>query len=122
MKTAAFSMSLAVADLAASRAFYEDLGFEPMGGDADQGWLILKSGPTIIGLFQGMFDANLMTFNPGWDQDAQNQDPFEDVRAIAEKLRAKGHALAGEKLDGEGPGSFTVTDPDGNVILVDQHR
>ena len=115
-------MSLAVADLAKSQAFYQDLGFEPMGGDADQGWLILKSGSTIIGLFQGMFDANLMTFNPGWDQNAQDQDPFEDVRDIAARLRDKGHALAAEKLDGAGPGSFTITDPDGNVILIDQHR
>ncbi|MEM8590932.1 MAG: VOC family protein [Pseudomonadota bacterium] len=123
MKTAAFSTSLSVADLAASKAFYEDLGFETMGGDADQGWLILKSGPTIVGLFQGMFKGNRLTFNPGWDQDAQAVDPFEDVRAIAQSLRAKGHTLSEENLpDASGPGSFTVTDPDGNVILVDQHR
>lgn len=123
MKTAAFSTSLAVKDLAASRAFYEDLGFETLGDYSDQGWMILKSGPTIIGLFQGMFDQNLLTFNPGWDQEAQAQDPFEDVRTIAAKLRDKGHALAQENLPEEGgPGSFTVTDPDGNIILVDQHR
>ncbi|MEM9437679.1 MAG: VOC family protein [Pseudomonadota bacterium] len=123
MKTAAFSTSLSVADLSASKAFYEDLGFETMGGDAGQGWLILKSGPTIIGLFQGMFEGNRLTFNPGWDQDAQEQNPFEDVRAVAAKLRDKGHVLGEENLgSAEGPGSFTVTDPDGNVILVDQHR
>ncbi|MCH2075683.1 MAG: VOC family protein [Rhodobacteraceae bacterium] len=123
MKTAAFSTSLAVQDLAAPRAFYEDLGFEAMGGDADQGLLILKSGPTIIGLFQGMFEQNLLTFNPGWNQNAEAQDPFEDVRDIASKLRNKGHELAQENLpEGGGPGSFTVTDPDGNIMLVDQHR
>lgn len=122
MKTAAFSTSLSVADISASKAFYEDLGFETMGGDPDQGWLILKAGPTIIGLFQGMFEGNRLTFNPGWDQDAQPQDPFEDVRSLADALRAKGHTLGEEALEGTGPGSFTVTDPDGNVILVDQHR
>ena len=122
MKTAAFSTSLAVADIAASQAFYEDLGFEPMGGDPAQGWLILKAGPTIIGLFQGMFEGNRLTFNPGWDQNAAEQDPFEDVRAIAATLREKGHALSDENLPEAGPGSFSVTDPDGNVILVDQHR
>lgn len=123
MQTAAFSVSLAVKDLAASKAFYEDLGFEAMGGDPDQGWLILKSGATVIGLFQGMFERNLLTFNPGWDQNAEPRDPFEDVRAIAARLKAKGHALGEETLpEAGGPGSFTVTDPDGNVILVDQHR
>jgi len=94
-----------------------------MGGDADQGWLILKSGSTAIGLFQGMFEGNRLTFNPGWDQDAQEQNPFEDVRAIAGRLKDKGHALGDENLSADaGPGHFTVTDPDGNVILVDQHR
>ncbi len=123
MKTASFSTSLAVKDLAVSRAFYEDLGFEPMGGDADQGWLILKSGTTVIGIFQGMFEGNMLTFNPGWDQSAQAVDPFEDVRSIAAGLKEKGHEIAGETgLEGTGPGSFIVTDPDGNVILVDQHR
>ena len=123
MKTAAFSTSLSVRDIAASQAFYETLGFEPMGGDPAQGWLILKSGATIIGLFQGMFEGNRLTFNPGWDQDAQEVNPFEDVRAIADRMRGAGHDLGEENLpDAGGPGSFTVTDPDGNVVMVDQHR
>ncbi|MEO0487805.1 MAG: VOC family protein [Pseudomonadota bacterium] len=123
MKTAAFSTSLSVRDIAASRAFYETLGFEAMGGDPDQGWLILKSGATIIGLFQNMFEGNRLTFNPGWDQDAQEVNPFDDVRAIANRLREAGHDLGEENLpETGGPGSFIVTDPDGNVVMVDQHR
>ena len=123
MKTASFSVSLSVQDLAASRAFYEDLGFEAMGGDASQGWLILVSGTTVIGLFQGMFEGNRLTFNPGWDQSAQHVDPFEDVRTIAARMRDRGHELGEEHLAGSGgPGSFTVTDPDGNIVLIDQHR
>ncbi|MEL6549984.1 MAG: VOC family protein [Pseudomonadota bacterium] len=122
MKTAAFSTSLAVKDLATSRAFYEELGFDTMGGDPDQGWLILKAGPTIIGLFQGMFEGNRLTFNPGWDQNAQPQDPFEDVRALATRLKGAGLELGEANLPEDGPGSFTVMDPDGNIILVDQHR
>lgn len=116
-------MSLSVSDLAASRAFYEDLGFDVMGDYSEAGWMILKAGPTIIGLFSGMFEGNRMTFNPGWNQDAAPQDPFEDVREMAKRLKAAGHDLGEEALDApEGPGSFTITDPDGNVILVDQHR
>ena len=119
-----FSLSLAVKDLAASRAFYEKLGFTVLGGDAAQNWLILKNGVTVIGLFQGMFEKNMLTFNPGWDAAAQNVDPFTDVRQLQAMLKA-----AGVKLDSEvdpaaasGPGYFTLTDPDGNPILVDQHR
>ena len=122
MHLGAFSMSLAVKDLAASKAFYELLGFEMMGGDADHGYLILKSGDTIIGLFQGMFEKNLLTFNPGWDQNAQPLDSFEDVRAIQAKLKASGVALTEETdPEGSGPGHITLIDPDGNPILIDQH-
>ena len=122
MHLGAFSMSLAVKDLAASKAFYELLGFEMMGGDADHGYLILKSGDTIIGLFQGMFEKNLLTFNPGWDQNAQPLDSFEDVRAIQARLKASGVALTEETdPEGSGPGHITLIDPDGNPILIDQH-
>ena len=122
MHLGAFSMSLAVKDLAASKAFYELLGFEMMGGDADHGYLILKNGDTIIGLFQGMFEKNLLTFNPGWDQNAQPLDSFEDVRAIQARLKASGVALTEETdPEGSGPGHITLIDPDGNPILIDQH-
>ncbi|MEM9708039.1 MAG: VOC family protein [Pseudomonadota bacterium] len=122
MHLGAFSMSLAVKDLAASRSFYEILGFETMGGDAEHGWLILKQGTTVIGLFQGMFDANMLTFNPGWDQSAQPVDDFEDVRAIQSKLKEAGFAFESEAdPDSDGPASFVVRDPDGNPVLVDQH-
>ena len=122
MHLGAFSMSLTVKDLAASKAFYELLGFEMMGGDADHGYLILKNGDTIIGLFQGMFEKNLLTFNPGWDQNAQPLDSFEDVRAIQAKLKASGVALTEETdPEGSGPGHITLIDPDGNPILIDQH-
>ena len=122
MHLGAFSMSLTVKDLAASKAFYELLGFEMMGGDADHGYLILKSGDTIIGLFQGMFEKNLLTFNPGWDQNAQPLDSFEDVRAIQARLKASGVELTEETdPEGSGPGHITLIDPDGNPILIDQH-
>lgn len=123
MDLGAFSISLSVKDIAASRAFYAKLGFAEMGGDAEQGWLILKNRGHVIGLFQGMFDNNIMTFNPGWDQDAQNTAEFDDVREIAAALKADGLELVQEEgLDGDGVGSFVVTDPDGNAILIDQHR
>lgn len=122
MDLGAFSVSLAVKDLAASKAFYEKLGFSSFGGDADQGWLILKNGDTIIGLFQGMFDKNMLTFNPGWDQNAQPVDGFTDVRQMQKKLKSEGVAFASEADEStEGPASFVVIDPDGNPILVDQH-
>ncbi len=123
MELGAFSMSLAVQDLAVSRAFYEKLGFTVIGGEAEQNWLIMKNGPHVIGLFQGMFDRNVMTFNPGWDQDTGELDAFTDVRDLQKALKAQGVALASEADEsGEGPASFMVIDPDGNPILVDQHR
>lgn len=123
MNLGAFSVSLSVKDLGASREFYEKLGFETMGGDAEQGWLILKNGDHIIGLFQGMFEGNLLTFNPGWDQDANELESFEDVRDIQRRLKEQGIELSQEVEAGtEGPASITLTDPDGNNILIDQHR
>lgn len=122
MHLGAFSISLTVKDLTASRAFYEKLGFAVVGGDADQNWLILRSGDTTIGLFHGMFDKNLLTFNPGWDARAQTLDSFEDVRAIQTKLKDARLTLI-EETDplGQGPGYITLEDPDGNPILIDQH-
>lgn len=123
MDLGAFSVSLAVKDLEASRAFYEQLGFSALGGDASQGWLILKNGSTVIGLFQGMFERNILTFNPGWDQSAQPVDPFTDVREIQRRLRAAGVTFEQEADESTtGPASFVIADPDGNPILVDQHR
>jgi lactoylglutathione lyase len=123
MELGAFSISLAVKDIAASRAFYEKLGFEVTGGDQAHHWLILKNGPRVIGLFQGMFDKNMLTFNPGWNQDAQMVDPFTDVRELQRRLKAAGVTMVSEADEGTtGPASFVVVDPDGNPILVDQHR
>lgn len=123
MELGAFSVSLSVKDLEASRSFYETLGFKTMGGDAEQGWLILKNGNHVIGLFQGMFEGNIMTFNPGWDQNASNVDPFTDVREIQRRLKEAGVELTSEADDATtGPASFTLTDPDGNQIMFDQHR
>ena len=122
MQLGAFSISLAVKDLEASRAFYEKLGFTVFGGDASQNWLILKNGDTVIGLFQGMFEDNALTFNPGWDQDANTLDDFTDVRELQKNLKAAGVELASEADEsGSGPASFTLIDPDGNPILIDQH-
>jgi catechol 2,3-dioxygenase-like lactoylglutathione lyase family enzyme len=122
MDLGAFSISLAVRDLEASRQFYEKLGFTTMGGEADQGWLILKSGSTIVGLFHGMFEKNMLTFNPGWDQDAQPVDSFTDVRQHQRRLKEQGVAIETEVDEsGSGPGHFVVIDPDGNPILFDQH-
>ncbi len=123
MELGAFSVSLSVKDLEVSRSFYETLGFKTMGGDAEQGWLILKNGDHVIGLFQGMFEGNIMTFNPGWDQNASNVDPFTDVREIQRRLKEAGVELTSEADDATtGPASFTLTDPDGNQIMFDQHR
>jgi catechol 2,3-dioxygenase-like lactoylglutathione lyase family enzyme len=123
MSLGAFSISLAVKDLAASRAFYESLGFAEAGGDQGQGWLILREGSTVIGLFQGMFEGNLLTFNPGWDQQAQPVDPFTDVRQIQRRLKVAGINFVQEADESTtGPGSFIVVDPDGNPVLFDQHR
>lgn len=122
MKLGAFSISLAVKDLVVSRNFYETLGFSVFGGNPDQHWLIMKNQTTIVGLFQGMFEKNLLTFNPGWDSDAELVPDFDDVRAIQRKLKEHGIALASEADEAaSGPASFMVVDPDGNTILVDQH-
>ena len=122
MELGAFSVSLAVKDLDASRSFYERLGFSSMGGDPAQGWLILKNGSTVIGLFQGMFDKNILTFNPGWDQSANPLPTFTDVREVQRALDAAGVALT-TRADPEsaGPAHIVLADPDGNVIMLDQH-
>ena len=123
MKLGAFSVSLAVKDLKASQAFYEKLGFSQFAGAHEQNYLIMKNGDTIIGLFQGMFENNIMTFNPGWDQSAGELDSFDDVRDIQKSLRQGGVEIinpANEET--QGPENFMISDPDGNVILVDQHR
>jgi catechol 2,3-dioxygenase-like lactoylglutathione lyase family enzyme len=118
----AFSVSLAVKDLARSRAFYEKLGFSRVGGDPEQNWLIMRSGTTTIGLFQGMFERNMLTFNPGWDSNAQQLDSFTDVRELQKQLKAAGVQLVSEADESTtGPASFVAIDPDGNPILVDQH-
>ena len=122
MRLGAFSVSLAVKDLAASRAFYEKLGFTEFAGDASQNWLILKNGETVIGLFQGMFERNMLTFNPGWDGSAQPLDEFTDVRELQRRLKEQGVQLQAEADETTaGPAYFMVLDPDGNPILVDQH-
>ncbi len=122
MKLGAFSISLTVKDLATSRALYEKLGFDDLGGVPDQDWVLLKNGETVIGLFQDMFPKNMLTFNPGWDQAAQNLDEFEDVREIQAKLKEAGLKLDSEAEGDSGPASIMLTDPDGNPILIDQHR
>ena len=122
MQLGAFSISLNVKDIKASQAFYEKLGFTVFGGAIDQNWLILKNGEHVIGLFQDMFEKNILTFNPGWNQEAQPLESFEDVRGIHQKLKSQGvEILQEENLGTEGPGSFMIFDPDGNPILVDQH-
>lgn len=122
MELGAFSVSLAVKDLQASKSFYEKLGFAALGGDAAQGWLILKNGSTVIGLFQGMFERNILTFNPGWDQGAKELPSFTDVRELQRQLRARGVTFQQEADEsGSGPAHFIVVDPDGNPVLVDQH-
>ncbi len=122
MPLGAFSVSLAVKDLAASRAFYEKLGFEAVFGEPDQGWQIMRSGTTTIGLFQGMFERNILTFNPGWDAGNQPLDEFTDVRELQRRLEAAGVDLESRADESTtGPASFTVVDPDGNPVLVDQH-
>jgi lactoylglutathione lyase len=122
MELGAFSISLAVKDIAASRAFYEKFGFKVFAGDASQHWLILKNGPHAIGLFQGMFEQNILTFNPGWDSNATKLNTFTDVRDLQRQLKAQGVQLTTEADEtSSGPASFTTLDPDGNPILVDQH-
>ena len=122
MELGAFSVSLAVKDLEASKAFYEQLGFTPFHGDAAQGWLILRNGAVVIGLFQGMFERNIMTFNPGWDGDAKPLETFTDIRELQRRLWAAGMAFEQQADESTtGPASFIVVDPDGNPILFDQH-
>lgn len=122
MDLGAFSVSLAVKDLAASRAFYEKFGFTAFAGDPAQNWLILKNGDHVIGLFQGMFEKNLLTFNPGWDSSARKLDTFTDVRELQRRLKAQGVTLVREADETTtGPAHFVAVDPDGNTILVDQH-
>jgi lactoylglutathione lyase len=122
MELGAFSVSLSVKDLAASREFYEKLGFSPVGGDPDQNWQILRNGNVTIGLFHGMFEGNILTFNPGWDSQARPVDDFTDVRELQRRLKAQGLEMTAEADEsGSGPASFVVVDPDGNAILVDQH-
>ncbi|WP_226701874.1 VOC family protein [Microbulbifer elongatus] len=123
MDLGAFSISLAVKDIEASKKFYESLGFESLGGDCGQGWTILKNGEHVIGLFQGMFEKNMLTFNPGWDQPAQNTGEFTDVRALRDELVKRGIKIVSDDATSEsGPGSIVIEDPDGNPILIDQHR
>lgn len=122
MKLGAFSVSLSVKDLNASKRFYEKLGFDVFAGSTDRHYLIMKNGNALIGLFQGMFEGNILTFNPGWNEKAEKLDAYEDVRDIQQKLKASGVAFLSEADDTTtGPASFMVTDPDGNTILVDQH-
>jgi len=122
MNLGAFSVSLAVKDIKASKAFYEKLGFEEAGGDITQNWLILRNGSTVIGLFQGMFENNILTFNPGWNQNAETLDSYTDVRDLQKSLRESGVEFNTEADEStSGPASFVITDPDGNAILVDQH-
>ncbi|MBO6184090.1 MAG: VOC family protein [Chryseobacterium sp.] len=123
MKLGVFSLSLSVKDLVKSKEFYEKLGFSAMGGSMESNYLIMKNGSTLIGLFQAMFDGNMLTFNPGWDENAQNLEEFDDVREIQRKLKASGVEL--DKTADEstsGPEHIFLKDPDGNMILIDQHR
>ena len=123
MDLGSFSVSLAVKDIAVSRDFYAKLGFEEIGGNADDNWLILRNGEHVIGLFQGMFDNNMLTFNPGWDQQCTDLESFTDVRDLQKQLKAAGIEMAAEAdEDTDGPASIMVIDPDGNPILIDQHR
>lgn len=122
MELGAFSISLAVKDIEASRVFYEKLGFQVFGGDASQNWLIMKIGETVIGLFQGMFEKNTLTFNPGWDSNAGDLNDYTDVRELQRRLKEQGVELASEADENTaGPAIIIAIDPDGNPILVDQH-
>jgi len=123
MKLGAFSVSLNVKDIKASKQFYENLGFTVLGGDLKMNYLIMKNENALIGLFQGMFEGNILTFNPGWNENGKNVDPFDDVRKIQQYLQQSGIKLTSQAdVKTSGPASITLTDPDGNVILIDQHR
>ncbi len=122
MELGNFSVSLAVKDIEASKQFYQKLGFSVFGGDQSQNWLIMKNGDRVIGLFQGMFEKNILTFNPGWNSDAQPVGPFTDVRELQRQLKKLGVSMISEADESTtGPASFMIADPDGNTILVDQH-
>jgi len=123
MKLGAFSVSLSVKDIHQSKAFYEKLGFAVLAGELEKNYLIIKNENALIGLFQGMFPENILTFNPGWDESGQNTEHFDDIREIQQQLKAAGIEIP-KQVDesSEGPANITVTDPDGNVILIDQHR
>ena len=123
MKLGAFSISLSVKNLQVSKSFYEQLGFQVFGGSMESNYLIMKNGNALIGLFHGMFEGNILTFNPGWDENAKELTEFEDIRAIESYLKNSGIKLESETGSSKsGPASFTLTDPDGNLILLDQHR
>lgn len=123
MKLGAFSISLNVKDIQSSKEFYEKLGFQVLGGDINQNWQIMKNEHCLIGLFQGMFEQNILTFNPGWDENGENVDPFTDVREIQKRLKEEGIRIIREADENtEGPDFITFEDPDGNLILIDQHR
>ncbi len=123
MKLGAFSVSLAVKDIEVSKVFYQNLGFSVVGGEQTQNWLILRNGEHTISLFQGMFEGNILTFNPGWDAQCNHLDEYIDVRQIHKKLKAAGVEITDTNLnDDSGPGHISLVDPDGNAILIDQHR
>lgn len=123
MKLGAFSVSLSVKDLKVSKQFYENLGFSVFGGALERNYLIMKNENALIGLFQGMFEGNIMTFNPGWDESAGEIKDFDDVRCIQKNFKETGLKLESEADEsGSGPASFVLKDPDGNTILIDQHR
>lgn len=123
MKLGAFSISLNVKDINKSKSFYEKIGFHVSGGNISENWLIMKNESIVIGLFQGMFEENILTFNPGWNQEEENLESFMDIRDIQKKLKSEGIKLLTEADEtSEGPASFTIEDPDGNPILFDQHR
>lgn len=123
MKLGAFSVSLSVKDISASKSFYEKMGFSVFAGDIARNYLIMKNGNALVGLFQGMFEGNILTFNPGWDENAQNMEEFDDVREIQRQLKNDMVALMTEADEtSSGPASIMLADPDGNMILIDQHR
>ncbi|MFT4924448.1 MAG: catechol 2,3-dioxygenase-like lactoylglutathione lyase family enzyme [Phenylobacterium sp.] len=122
MKLGAFSVSLAVNNIEESKLFYQKLGFEIIGGEQSQNWLILRNGDHTIGLFQGMFEGNIMTFNPGWDKNNQPLESYTDIRELLKAFEAQGVNISQKSISGEsGPSSFSIQDPDGNAILIDQH-
>ncbi len=123
MKLGAFSISLSVKDLKTSKEFYEKVGFHVFAGSMERHYVIMKNGNALIGLFQGMFQGNILTFNPGWDENAKNVDNFDDIRKIQQQLKSNGLSLTSEADENtSGPANLMLTDPDGNVILIDQHR